>query len=100
MRKEWAEERWGRIARYRIREGVREGAYREKEEDRRLQGACGGEEEHGNTFGRSAKVGERGGMGGAGGGDAGRGGERRMAEEVRELQGGKRKSTSFRISVD
>jgi len=44
LKKGWTENRWGRIAKYRLGEGVREGIYWGKEEDR-LCRLCGREEE-------------------------------------------------------
>jgi len=44
LKKGWTESRWGRIAKYRLGEGVREGIYWEKEEVR-LCRLCGREEE-------------------------------------------------------
>jgi len=43
LRKGWGESRWKRIARYRLRNEMREGRYWEEEEKRRCR-LCGGEE--------------------------------------------------------
>lgn len=44
LKKGWAENRWRRIARFRLREGVREGMYWAGEEERACR-MCGRKEE-------------------------------------------------------
>jgi len=87
LKKGWAESRWGRIARYRMGEGIKEGMYWAGEEERRCR-MCGREEE--TCVGGLWKMGGRESMGGDGEGGIGREREgRRVEEEIGSVQRGR-----------
>jgi len=87
LKRGWKEERWQRVARFRLGDGIRGSRYWEGKEERKCR-VCGG----GNVEARVGGIyglGSGEGMAGDGGRSAGRGGRRRgLDEEIGGVEGG------------
>jgi len=58
LKRGWKEERWQRVARFRLGDGMREGRYWEGEEERESAGYAAGGRRRESTCGRNVRIGE------------------------------------------